>query len=77
MKLYTQNFSKFSRRNSLNTELIEQVLFVIKIFPSKIEQKHQENPPLELQIVQDADRLDAIVQLGLQELSILVDSRII
>ena len=38
---------------------------LLKIFPSKIEQKHQKIPPLELQIVQDADRLMRLVQLGL------------
>ena len=46
-------------------ELIEQVLFVIKNISYKNREEAPENPPLELQIVQDADRLDAIGAIGI------------
>ena len=49
----------------IDTELIEQVLFVIKNISFKNRAEAPENPPLELQIVQDADRLDAIGALGI------------
>ncbi len=62
----------------LTLKLIEQVLFVIKNISFKNRAEAPENPPLELQIVQDADRLGCdLVQLGLQEHSILVDLKII
>ena len=48
----------------IDTELIEQVLFVIKNISFKNRAEAPENPPLELQIVQDADRLDAIGAIG-------------
>ena len=46
-------------------ELIEQVLFVFKNISFKNRAEAPENPPLELQIVQDADRLDAIGAIGI------------
>ena len=46
-------------------ELIEQVLFVIKNISFKNRAEAPENLPLELQIVQDADRLDAIGAIGI------------
>lgn len=46
-------------------ELIEQVLFVIKNISFKNRAEAPENPTLELQIVQDADRLDAIGAIGI------------
>ena len=49
----------------VNAELIEQVLFVIKNISFKNRAEAPENPPLELQIVQDADRLDAIGAIGI------------
>lgn len=49
----------------VNAELIEQVLFVIKNISFKNRAEVPENPPLELQIVQDADRLDAIGAIGI------------
>ena len=49
----------------VNAELIEQVLFVIKKISFKNRAEAPENPPLELQIVQDADRLDAIGAIGI------------
>ena len=49
----------------VNAELIEQVLFAIKNISFKNRAEASENPPLELQIVQDADRLDAIGAIGI------------
>ncbi|GAB1357244.1 HD domain-containing protein [Cloacibacterium normanense] len=49
----------------VNAELIEHVLFVIKNISFKNRAEAPENPPLELQIVQDADRLDAIGAIGI------------
>ena len=49
----------------VNAELIEQVMFVIKNISFKNRAEAPENPPLELQIVQDADRLDAIGAIGI------------
>ena len=49
----------------VNAGLIEQVLFVIKNISFKNRAEAPENPPLELQIVQDADRLDAIGAIGI------------
>lgn len=49
----------------VNPELIEQVLFVIKNISFKNRAEAPENPPLELQIVQDADRLDAVGAIGI------------
>ena len=48
----------------VDAELIEQVLSVIKNISFKNRAEAPENPPLELQIVQDADRLDAIGAIG-------------
>ena len=49
----------------VNAELGEQVLSVIKNISFKNRAEAPENPPLELQIVQDADRLDAIGAIGI------------
>ena len=49
----------------VNAKLIEQVLFVIKNISFKNRAEAPENPPLELQIVQDPDRLDAIGAIGI------------
>ena len=49
----------------VDAELIEQVLSVIKNISFKNRAEAPENPPLELQIVQDADRLDAIGAIGI------------
>lgn len=55
----------FLEEIQVDTELIEQVLFVIKNISFKNRAEAPENPPLELQIVQDADRLDAIGAIGI------------
>ena len=54
----------FLEEIQVDAELIEQVLFVIKNISFKNRAEAPENPPLELQIVQDADRLDAIGAIG-------------
>ncbi|MCQ4034243.1 HD domain-containing protein [Kaistella montana] len=53
--------------NSLNVseEVIAQVLFIIKNISFKNRGESPENPPIELKIVQDADRLDAIGAIGI------------
>lgn len=53
--------------NSLNVsqEVVEQVLFIIKNISFKNRGEIPENPPIELKIVQDADRLDAIGAIGI------------
>ena len=55
----------FLEEIQVDAELIEQVLFVIKNISFKNRAEAPENPPLELQIVQDADRLDAIGAIGI------------
>ncbi|WP_374449273.1 HD domain-containing protein [Cloacibacterium normanense] len=55
----------FLEELQVDAELIEQVLFVIKNISFKNRAEAPENPPLELQIVQDADRLDAIGAIGI------------
>lgn len=55
----------FLEEIQVDAELIEHVLFVIKNISFKNRAEAPENPPLELQIVQDADRLDAIGAIGI------------
>ena len=55
----------FLEEIQVDAELIEQVLSVIKNISFKNRAEAPENPPLELQIVQDADRLDAIGAIGI------------
>ncbi|MGZ5263455.1 MAG: HD domain-containing protein, partial [Kaistella sp.] len=50
----------FLESESVPDEFIAQVLFIIKNISFKNRGEVPENLPLELQIVQDADRLDAI-----------------
>ena len=56
---------KFLLNQKLEAEVIEKVLFVIKYISFKNRKEVPENPPLELKIVQDADRLDAIGAIGI------------
>ena len=53
--------------NSLKVspDVVEQVLFIIKNISFKNRGEIPENPPIELKIVQDADRLDAIGAIGI------------
>ena len=56
---------EFLEKELVSEEIIEQVLFIIKNISFKNREELPENPPLELQIVQDADRLDAIGAIGI------------
>lgn len=49
----------------ISPDVVEQVLFIIKNISFKNRGESPENPPIELQIVQDADRLDAIGAIGI------------
>lgn len=53
--------------NSLKVpqDVVEQVLFIIKNISFKNRGESHEIPPIELKIVQDADRLDAIGAIGI------------
>ena len=56
---------EFLEGQSVSSEIIEQVLFVIKNISFKNRGEVPENLSIELQIVQDADRLDAIGAIGI------------
>jgi len=55
----------FLESESVPEEIIAQVLFIIKNISFKNRGEVPDNLPLELQIVQDADRLDAIGAIGI------------
>lgn len=55
----------FLERLNVQDEVIEQVLFIIKNISFKNREEAPQNLPLELQIVQDADRIDAIGAIGI------------
>ncbi|MGZ5196947.1 MAG: HD domain-containing protein [Kaistella sp.] len=55
----------FLESENVPEEIISQVLFIIKNISFKNRGEVPENLPLELQIVQDADRLDAIGAIGI------------
>lgn len=56
---------KFLKNQNAESEIIEKVLFIIKHISFKNRREVPENLPLELKIVQDADRLDAIGAIGI------------
>lgn len=56
---------KFLKNQNIESEIIEKVLFIIKHISFKNRKQAPENLPLELKIVQDADRLDAIGAIGI------------
>lgn len=56
---------KFLKNQNVESEIIEKVLFIIKHISFKNRKEAPENLPLELKIVQDADRLDAIGAIGI------------
>lgn len=55
----------FLESHHTNEEVISKVLFVIQHISFKNRNEAPENVPVELQIVQDADRLDAIGAIGI------------
>ena len=57
--------NEFLNEQQVNPEIIEKVLFIIENMSFKNRNDAPENLPLELKIVQDADRLDAIGAIGI------------
>jgi len=56
---------EFLESQNASEDIIEQVLFVIKNISFKNRTEAPENLPIELKIVQDADRIDAIGAIGI------------
>lgn len=56
---------EFLESQNVSEELIGQILFIIKNISFKNRGEVPENLPLELKIVQDADRIDAIGAIGI------------
>ena len=57
--------NEFLQSQNVSTDIIEQVLFIIKNISFKNREEAPEILPIELQIVQDADRIDAIGAIGI------------
>ncbi|MFC4165605.1 HD domain-containing protein [Epilithonimonas zeae] len=57
--------NKFLTKQKVDSEIIEKVIFIIENMSFKNRNDAPENLPLELKIVQDADRLDAIGAIGI------------
>ena len=55
----------FLESENVDKNLIEQVLFIIQNLSFKNRGEAPKKPPIEMQIVQDADRLDAIGAIGI------------
>ncbi|MCW3159899.1 HD domain-containing protein [Chryseobacterium oryctis] len=55
----------FLENQNASDDIIEKVLYIIKNISFKNRENAPENPPIELQIVQDADRVDAIGAIGI------------
>lgn len=55
--------NEFLTKQKLDNETIEKVIFIIENMSFKNRNDAPQNLPLELKIVQDADRLDAILSL--------------
>ncbi len=56
---------EFLESQNVSEETILKVLFVIENISFKNRSQAPENPPIELKIVQDADRIDAIGAIGI------------
>ena len=56
---------EFLESQNVSDETIEKVLFVIENISFKNRSQAPENPSIELKIVQDADRIDAIGAIGI------------
>ncbi|WP_312083263.1 HD domain-containing protein [Epilithonimonas hominis] len=63
--LATKIVSNFLTKQNLDPIIIEKVIFIIENMSFKNRNDVPENLPLELKIVQDADRLDAIGAIGI------------
>ena len=57
--------NEFLQSQNVSAEIIEQVLFIIKNISFKNREEAPDVLPIELQIVQDADRIDAIGAIGI------------
>ena len=57
--------SEFLKSIKVEEKIINQVLYIIENISFKNREESHQNPSLELQIVQDADRLDAIGAIGI------------
>lgn len=57
--------NEFLTKQKLDNETIEKVIFIIENMSFKNRNDAPQNLPLELKIVQDADRLDAIGAIGI------------
>ena len=57
--------SEFLKSIKVEENIINQVLYIIENISFKNRKESHQNPSLELQIVQDADRLDAIGAIGI------------
>ena len=57
--------SGFMRQNGVEADIAERVLYLIRHISFKNRGEAAGPPPLELQIVQDADRLDAMGAIGI------------
>ena len=57
--------SEFLKSIKVEESIINQVLYIIENISFKNRAEAHQNPSLELQIVQDADRLDAIGAIGI------------
>lgn len=56
---------EFLEQQNVPDETIENILFVINNISFKNRDQAPQNPPIELKIVQDADRIDAIGAIGI------------
>lgn len=56
---------EFLESQNASEDMIEQVLFIIRNISFKNRREAPENLPVELKIVQDADRIDAIGAIGI------------
>jgi uncharacterized protein len=63
--LATKISSEFLKSIKVEESIINQVLYIIENISFKNRKESHQNPSLELQIVQDADRLDAIGAIGI------------
>ncbi|OFX43125.1 MAG: phosphohydrolase [Bacteroidetes bacterium GWA2_30_7] len=57
--------STFLKKNNVSSKIIEQVVFIIRNISFKSKEIEKIEKPIEFQIVQDADRLDAIGAIGI------------